>query len=146
LRFPPKVRLAGLDFLVAKPGTFREILRDLVEAGNICATGCDLYGLDDASRSFVLAYPINPNPGHIQEATAAAYGYKRDFKTIHTYTWGIKLNFKRRNSFLRINDRVDRDWVTSNIENVQIRPVSLDYELHSWTDQGKPQLLGMWRP
>ena len=146
LRFSPKVRLAGLDFLVARPGTFRETLRDLAEAGNICAAGCNLYGLDDARRYLVLAYPNNPIPSHIQEATAEAYGYRRDFKTIHAYAWGIKLNFKKQNPFLKINDGPDRDWVNSKIENVQIRPISLDYELHTWTGQAKPLLLGTWRP
>jgi hypothetical protein len=48
-RHSPKIRLAGLDFLVGKPGTFREILTDVLEAGIICATGCNLYGLGDIS-------------------------------------------------------------------------------------------------
>lgn len=145
-RVSPKIRLAGLDFLVGKPGTFREILPDIAEAANLCATGCSLYGLDEAKRYLVLAYPINPLPSHTQEATAAAYGYKQDSKTVHMYAWGIKLNFKKHDSFRKIKDGADRDWVNGKIENVQIRPTSLDYELSTWTGQAKPQLLGTWKP
>jgi hypothetical protein len=142
----PKIRLAGLEFLIGKPGAFREILSDIAEAGNICATGCSLYGLDGTNSYSVLAYPINPLTGHTQEATAAAYGYKRDSNMVHIYAWGLKLSSKRRDSFLKINDGAGRDWASSKIENVQIRPTSLDYELRTSTGQGKPQLLGSWKP
>ena len=145
-RVSPKIRLAGLDFLVGKPRTFREILADIAEAANICAAGCSLYGLDDASRYSVLAYPTNPLAGQTAEATAAAYGYKKDLKTVHLYAWGLKLSFKRRDTFLRINDGADHDWVNGKIDNVQIRPTSLDNELRTWGGQAKPQLLGSWKP
>ena len=145
-RYSPKTRLTGLDFLVGKPGTFREILADLAEAANICASGCSLYGLDDTSRYSILAYPINPLPGQTEEATAAAYGYKKDFKTVHLYAWALKLNFKKRDSFLRISDGADRDWANGKIDNAQIRPTSIDYELRTPSGQGKRQLLGSWKP
>ena len=146
LRISPKIRLTGLDFLVGRPRSFREILADIAEAGSICATGCSLYGLDDTRSYLILAYPINPLPGQTEEATAAAYGYKKDFKTVHVYAWGLKLNFKKHDSFLRVNDGSDRDWVNGKIENVQIRPTSMDYELRTWAGQAQPKLLGSWKP
>ena len=143
---PPNIRLSGLEFLVEKPGTFRELLRDIAEASHVCAAGCNLYGLDDTNRYSILAYPIDPIAGETQQATAAANGYKPDFKPAHTYNWGLKLYFKKA-QYLRKSQRpAEPDWVNSKIESVQIRPTSSDYELRTWTGQSQPQPLGSWKP
>jgi hypothetical protein len=62
------------------------------------------------------------------------------------YNWSLKLNFNKRASFLKICDGASTDWVNNKIENVQIRPTSLDYELGTWTGRATPQSLGSWKP
>lgn len=143
-RSSPKVRLCGLEFLAEKPRPVREMLADIAEASNICKGGCDLYGLDETNRYSILAYPMNPIAGDTEAATAAAYGYNPDFKPVHTYNWGMKLSFNKPGS---LRGGVPQpDWVNSEIEYVQIRPNSSDYELRARNGQGKPQALGSWKP
>ena len=142
----PKIRVSGLEFLVDKPETFQETLADIGEARTICEAGCNLYGLDDTNRYSVLAYPINPFTAQTDGAIAAAYGYKPDVKADHKYNWGLKLNYKKRDRLLGIKDAARPDWVNGKIENVQIRPISLDYELRTWGGHAQPQTLGSWKP
>lgn len=143
---PSKIRLAGLEFLVSKPAPFRKILPDIAEARSLCTGGCNLYGLDDTTRFSILVYPINPFPGETEEATAAAYGYAPDFKPSHAYDWVLKLNFKKRDLLLEIHFPSRPDWTNGRIENVQILPACLDFELRKWSGHAKPHLLGPWNP
>ena len=144
-RLQPKFRLSGLDFLLDKPGTFRDLLADIEEVSSICADGCNLYGMDDTNHYSVLAYPINPAAGDTEAATDAAYGYEPDFRPRHKYNWGLRLNFKKPDYFREV-DRVRPDWLNAKIENVQIRPAALEYELRTWGGLAKPEWLGRWQP
>jgi hypothetical protein len=75
-RLHPKLRVTSVEFLVDKPGTFREMLADLAEAEEICTTGCKLYGIDSVGEYYILAYPSKPTPEQTAAAALAATGYK----------------------------------------------------------------------